>query len=82
MHFECNSAEIHTEYKIKQELGSQLFYIVSFCDGFLVLDFIMEHYDTFFRDKHIQYIIDVGNEKDTLTAVMMEWDEVMLVDCH
>ena len=42
----------------------------------------MEHYDTFFRDKHIQYIIDVGNEKDTLTAVMMEWDEVMLVDCH
>ena len=31
---------------------------------------IMEYCDTFIREKHIDYIIKVGNEKDTLTAVV------------
>lgn len=31
---------------------------------------IMEYCDTFIREKHIEYIIKVGNEKDTLTAVV------------
>ena len=31
---------------------------------------IMEYSDTFIREKHIEYIIKVGNEKDTLTAVV------------
>lgn len=29
----------------------------------------MEFCDTFIREKHIKYIVDVGNEKDTLAAV-------------
>ena len=32
---------------------------------------IMEYCDTFIREKHIDYIIKVGNEKDTLTAVVL-----------
>lgn len=31
----------------------------------------MEYCDTFVRENHIKYIIDVGNEKDTLTAVLL-----------
>lgn len=31
---------------------------------------IMEYCDTFIREKHIDYIVQVGNEKDTLTAVV------------
>lgn len=29
----------------------------------------MEFCDTFIREKHIQYIVDVGNERDALAAV-------------
>ena len=31
----------------------------------------MEFCDTFIREKHIKYIVDVGNEKDTLAAVLL-----------
>ena len=31
----------------------------------------MEFCDTFIREKHIKYIVDVGNEKDTLAAVVL-----------
>ena len=31
----------------------------------------MEFCATFIREKHIKYIVDVGNEKDTLAAVVL-----------
>lgn len=41
----------------------------------------MESCDTFLYEKHIQYVLDVGNEKDTLAAVAMDW-YVGILGCH
>ena len=46
-------------------MGSPIFVI-----EIQLISTIMEYCDTFIREKHIDYIIKVGNEKDTLTAVV------------
>lgn len=40
-----------------------------FANVLVALSTTMESCDTFLYDKHIQYVVDVGNEKDTLAAV-------------
>ena len=41
----------------------------------------MESCDTFLYDKHIQYVLDVGNEKDTLAAVPID-SGVGILGCY
>lgn len=50
---------------ILKRVGSHLFTSV-----LVALSITMESCDTFLYDKHIQYVVDVGNEKDTLAAVL------------
>ena len=44
-----------------------------FSGVFIVHSTTMESCDTFLYEKHIQYVLDVGSEKDTLAAVTMDW---------
>lgn len=41
----------------------------------------MDNCDTFVREKHIQYILDVGNETNTLAAVSYRLHDLSL-DCY
>lgn len=42
----------------------------------------MEYCDTFIRDQHIKYIVEVGNDKDSLAAVGLVILRHEQLDCN
>ena len=42
----------------------------------------MEYCDTFVREKHIEYIIEVGNDKTSLAAVLTSKGKNNGLDCY
>lgn len=64
----------YTQIKLSASIEQFLLHIMGspiFVFKIQQISTIMEYCDTFIREKHIDYIIKVGNEKDTLTAVVL-----------